>query len=350
VKKDFLSYIHNYRGLAILLILCNHCRTAFAWPKDSVVNDFLTFSVDSPTILFVFISGFLFQHLNSEKFEYGSYLKKKTMYVMLPYVLVSIPALLDKLMFETDAAWMSPFYKSLYPPFQVIYMLCTGKHSGPFYFIPMVGIVFLLSPLLVRLQKSNYFSIITAIIVSIGLFTFAYGFYGTILESLTYFLPIYIFGIWVSKNRNLILGMSNYIIYALIAFYSIILFLKMTHLIHTEHLTYFNPFPTYLTSHFNWSKLQMMALAIIILVLFYKVNKKSFRLLYWLGSASFGIYFIHIYFINVAERLLKGVPFFQYQTAISYALFTTMIVCLSAVAVLLVKKIFKQRSRFLIGS
>jgi probable poly-beta-1,6-N-acetyl-D-glucosamine export protein len=350
VKNNFLNYIHNYRGLAILLIVGNHCRVAFPWPKESIIHSLLLYGIDSPTILFVFISGFLFQYLNAEKFEYVSYLKKKVLYVIIPYVLVSIPALLDKLLLETDAPWMSPFYNSLYPPFKVLYMLCTGKHSGPFYFIPMIGLIFLISPILLRIQKLSYFSIIAAAVMGIGLFTFAYGFYGTTLESLLYFLPIYIMGIWASKNRNQIFAMSNYLFFSVIATYLMIFLLEMTELIHTQHLNYFEPTPTYFTTQFNWGKLKEMLLAIIILLLFYRYRDKDFRLLHWLGSASFGIYFVHIYFINLVVYLVSKTNLLEYQNGVSYVIFTVLTIFISSLTVFIIKKIFKGRSRILIGS
>jgi probable poly-beta-1,6-N-acetyl-D-glucosamine export protein len=350
VKNNFLSYIHNYRGFAILLIVGNHCRTAFSWPKESLAHDFLLYGIDSPTIVFVFISGFLFQYINAEKFNYIDYLQKKAKYVMLPYLLVSIPALADKILFESNAPWMTSYYKSLYPPFQVVYMLFTGKHSGPFYFIPLIGIIFLISPLLIRLQKSNYFTAFTTMLVGIGFFTFAYGYYGNILESLIYFLPVYIFGMWVSKNRERILGINNLVFLLLIFAYALIYTLEMTHVIVPRHLDSFEPVSHYFISQFNFGKLKEMIFAIVILVLFYKYRDKNLSLLHWLGSASFGIYFIHIYFINVLQIAFKNNNLLQPQSAISYIILALTVVSASAIAVYIVKKVFKEKSRLLIGS
>ena len=41
------------------------------------------------TALFIFISGFLFQHL-SKKFEYKNYLSKKWTNVILPYLFITV--------------------------------------------------------------------------------------------------------------------------------------------------------------------------------------------------------------------------------------------------------------------
>ncbi len=350
MKSNFLSYIHNFRGFAILLIVGVHCRTSLLWPEDSIVHDLLIYGLDSSTILFVFISGFLFQYLNTEKFNYSDYITKKLRYVVIPYILVSIPAIIDKLLFETDAHWMTSFYKNLYPPFQVAYMLITGKHSGPFYFIPMITIVFLISPILYRIQKSNYFTSLASIVIVIGMFTYAYGYYGTILESLIYFLPVYIFGMWASKNREWVLGMNNYALSAMVAAYTGIFYLEMSHTVVVQHLHFFEPTPHYFTSHFNWGKLKEIILAIILLTMFYRLRDKNFSYLAWLGSFSFGIYFVHIYFINVVEKLLDYFHVSRLQNGMGYVAFTSLIICASALTVYLIKKVFKEKSRILIGS
>ncbi|MFM9840175.1 MAG: acyltransferase family protein [Cyclobacteriaceae bacterium] len=352
MKNNFLSYIHNFRGFAILLIVGVHCRTSLLWPEDSIFLHLLTYGLDSSTILFVFISGFLFQYLNAEKFNYSDYLSKKIKYVIIPYVLISIPALLDKLLIETDAHWMSSFYKGLYPPFQVVYMLATGKHSGPFYFIPMISIIFLISPILYRIQKTNYFSVITAVVVGIGLFTYAYGYYATLLESLIYFLPVYLFGMWASKNREWILGVSNYILLGMVGLYLTIFYLEMSHAVKVEHLHFFESTPHYLTSQFNWGKLKELILAIVLLIFFYRLSLRGKNLNYlaWLGSFSFGIYFVHIYFINVIELTLNYFHISRMQNGIGYFAFTAAIIGISALTVYIIKKVFSEKSRILIGS
>jgi probable poly-beta-1,6-N-acetyl-D-glucosamine export protein len=350
VKNNFLSYIHNYRGFAILLIVGVHCRTSLAWPERSFIHELLIFGLDSSTILFVFISGYLFQYLNSEKLNYRDYLFKKMRYVMLPYILVSIPAILDKLLFETDAYWMSPFYKSLPIPFQIVYMLLSGKHSGPFYFIPMISIIFILAPMLFWIQKSRYFSITAFVIIGAGLFTYAYGYYGTIFESLLYFLPVYIFGMWASKNRELLTHMNYAALLTLTVGYLILFYLEMTHFVAVQHLNFFEVNPHYFTTQFNWSKLKEMMLALILLRLFYQIRSKNLRFLSILGSFSFGIYFVHIYFINVGELVMNYLQTSRMQSGTGYIIFTTAIVFLSWATVYLVKRIFKANSRLLIGS
>ena len=350
MKNPFLSYIHNFRGLAIILIVGVHCRTSLEWREDSLVHAILIAVLDSSTILFVFITGFLFQHLNATGFSYYGYISKKVNYVAIPYLLVSIPAILARLLFETKVYWMDSFYTNLYPPFQILYMLLTGKHSGPFYFIPMIFLIFISAPVLFRLQKTSYFTLIMAGIVTLGLFTYTYGYYASIAESFLYFVPVYLFGMWVSRNKDFILNMNSVVLCSLIVGYGAIFYLEITKQIMIERLHFFEITPHYFTTTFNWSKLKEMILAVILLTAFYRFRKKNFKYLTLLGSFSFGIYFIHIYFISGIGYLFRTFQLSNAQNGLGFLVLIAVIITLSTITVYLIKKIFKEKSRFFIGS
>ena len=66
-KTKILNYINVFRGLAILLIIMGHTMQ-FGNPK-SLINMINCEMICGGTALFIFISGFLFQHL-AYKFEY----------------------------------------------------------------------------------------------------------------------------------------------------------------------------------------------------------------------------------------------------------------------------------------
>jgi peptidoglycan/LPS O-acetylase OafA/YrhL len=134
------------------------------------------------------------------------------------------------------------------------------------------------------------------------------------------------------------------------AAYLIIFYLEMSHLVEVQHLHFFESVPHYFTSQFNWGKLKEMMLAILLLTLFYRLRDKNFSYLAWLGAFSFGIYFVHIYFINVVEKLLNLFHISRLQNGIGYLAFTAFIISTSALTVYLIKKAFKEKSRLLIGS
>jgi peptidoglycan/LPS O-acetylase OafA/YrhL len=79
--RHFLPYIHNFRGIAILYIVAFHCHSSFGWGYHDLEKRIWNSLVVYGTVLFVFIAGFLFQHLNGQDrnydFSFVTYLKKK---------------------------------------------------------------------------------------------------------------------------------------------------------------------------------------------------------------------------------------------------------------------------------
>src|SRR5260221_3946657 len=99
-RTEYLPYINSLRGVAILFIIVMHGALLFDWHEPPEVSvRAMRWLLGNATVMFVFISGFLFQHLSS-RFIYRRYLKIKLERVMLPYAIISIPALLHPLIFS----------------------------------------------------------------------------------------------------------------------------------------------------------------------------------------------------------------------------------------------------------
>ncbi len=93
-EEGFLDYIHYFRAIAITLIVGVHVLDSLERPENlQPIMRFLEVLVDDSTLLFVLISGFLFQHL-APKFEAKTYFFKKALYVFLPYIAFSVPIIL----------------------------------------------------------------------------------------------------------------------------------------------------------------------------------------------------------------------------------------------------------------
>ncbi|HBR2839426.1 TPA: acyltransferase family protein [Klebsiella pneumoniae] len=86
-----LNYIHSIRGIAAFFIVLIHCNIFMS--KEGMLNAFFYHFLTEWTAIFLLISGFLFQFL-LPKYEFSSFMKKKITNVILPYIIVSIPAIL----------------------------------------------------------------------------------------------------------------------------------------------------------------------------------------------------------------------------------------------------------------
>ena len=150
-KKSFLNYINVFRGLAILLIIAGH--TMQFGESSSLMHKICCEIICGGTTLFIFISGFLFQHLSS-KFEYKTYLKKKWTNVVLPYFITSIIGIL--FCFNYPQTYGNSF-DGLNPMLQIPMFLTTGRiHNTPAWFIPMIVLFFFCSWFLLKLEQKGW--------------------------------------------------------------------------------------------------------------------------------------------------------------------------------------------------
>lgn len=348
-NKEFLNYIHFFRGFAIVIIVGVHCRISLPWSEEGILGKAIfTTLLDNGTVLFVFIAGFLFQYLK-KKYEFKSYFKRKIRFVILPYLLVSIPILLYKYFSPEDYPWL-PTSISEKPYFiKAGYMLITGKHIGPFWFIPMIFIFYLISPLLIRVDQANFYKIVFPILFLGGLFTFRFGYYSTIIDSFIHYLPVYIFGMWAAHHRHKILSVNIQWAVLLILLYLTIASLEVTGTISIPKLTDFKSSTTLPYFAFNWAKLKACILCIICLRLFYIYNEKNSTVLIKLADDSFGIYFVHMYFITLIELVLN--KYYPIELTVLYFIIYVIIVTISSIIFIeMVKKLMGSKSRMVIGS
>lgn len=349
-KPKFLAYIHYLRGLAILLIVGVHCRTSFAWPEDSFWHLAFESTLDNGTIIFVFISGFLFEHLFTRNFNFKNYFNKKLKFVVGPYLLVSVIPILDKLYFENNLSWLPLFLADQSDVVKSIYMLVTGKHFGPYWFIPMIVIFYIISPFLVLINKPKFYFFIFPIIFIAGLFTYKFGYYSNTFDSFIYFLPIYLFGMFASYYKEKITQLKIRDIFLLLMIYLIITTLEVAGILEMHKLLDFdlhNVSPTYV---FNFSKLKVSFLCIALILIFHKMPTKKMPFLNVLGNYSFGIFFIHLYFIVVFRFIVNRYLDNFFLTPWILILYIITICVLSILAVYTIKLIFGKNSRYVIGS
>jgi hypothetical protein len=350
-KKDFLSYIHYFRGLAILFIVGLHAAAMPRWADDGLRKAFIV-PFNNGTVLFVFIAGFLFYYLNHKRFEYGDYLKKKFLYVIIPYVIISIPAIIDKFYFDRAGEhwWMDNDYLAYPTPVKVLVLLLTGHHMGVFWFIPMISVIYIIAPLILKFAKTKAFLYITPLLVIPSLFLFRFGYYANIGISLMYFFPIYLFGIWVCQLREhmfaharvlAMLFIGSYVVMSIGEIMGWIPFIETVGKPEVNH-----DFTT-----LNFNKLKMTLFCVGCLSGLYLIRDYRLGFLKVLGDYSFGIFFVHLYILQ-AFRLLDRGGFVSISppNAATFLLYFVVVVLLSVGIVWLVKLSFRNNSRYVIGS
>ena len=332
MSEKYLNYINNFRGFVIILIVAVHCVSSnlLQWSDKLEMRSLLHTLLHGSSVFYVYIAGFMFQVLSS-KYEYLTYVKKKFLYVFVPYVIVSIPAIIDeisspKAIYENHRIWE-----------QVLIYYSTGIHMSHFWFIPMIIIFYIISPIFYYIDKLNLYIIVPGFL-TLALFIprEIYPAHNPLFSAL-HFFGFYLLGMWVSKRKMSVLKSSEF--YYVGVFLSI-LFVYLTLILSDGHF------------------LSQVALKIIYVIkfslmcvtftlIFYKFDRKIGRNFNFLAVQSFGIYFLHNYFIVLYERILEHLKI--ELDGVMVVLSVAIVMASSIILIYMTKLIFGKKSKYLIG-
>ena len=308
-KTKILNYINVFRGLAILLIVAGH--TMQFGEINSLTQRISVEVFAGGTALFIFISGFLFQHL-SGKYEFKNYMSKKWTNVILPYLWTAIPGILFCFLFPTR---YGNALDGLNPFLQIPMMLSVGRiHNTPAWFIPMIILFFFSSWCLLKLEKKGLLYKIMPLMFLVTIFYprsdvdynsvmnlsysakyFAYLKY--VFMGYIHFFSMYVFGMFCSKNKEIIDKFWNWR-------WAFIFLMILTSIANV-----------YSSINLDWSNGTISKIFLTIVVLAYlkhydewilskeKLNKS----LDIIAKYSFGIFFIHWY-VFFAYNLIFNLP------------------------------------------
>lgn len=146
-KRKNLDYIDYFRAIAIIFIVAEH---TLCW-GHSTMYEFNRLLFVGGTYFFVFIAGFLFQYL-SDNFNVKTYFKKKFLNVICPWMITLLPvAFLYS--YKNIDAWYLQFVSF---KFRFVTTMMNGYIvNGPLWFMGMISIIFLVSPLLLYVRRKN---------------------------------------------------------------------------------------------------------------------------------------------------------------------------------------------------
>ena len=209
----FLRYIHKFRGIAILFVVAGHCYGLSSWHIDTFAEKAFVTLISGGSVLFVFISGFLFHHVFFKKFHFRTFMTKKIQNVLTPYLLLSIAPIIYLVFFK--GAGMVPYsdylflhedgiyYQYLRP---IILYLWSGSFMTAYWYIPFIMIMFLMSPLFVAFIKLNPTTRILSFFIMLMIAVFIHRPVGNLypLQSVVYFSPVYAYGILASIHWDAI--------------------------------------------------------------------------------------------------------------------------------------------------
>jgi hypothetical protein len=248
---------------------------------------------------------------------------------------VSIPAILFFVFFVDRPGMNQSFYEHS-KLWQVSAFLLTGSHITAFWFIPMISIFFLLSPLMLKIDTNPrlYLLLIGLIVVSIVV---PRG--NSPIVNFLHFLSVYVTGMWLSHSRSVSIPYLAKRIWVLLFLYA------ATYAIFTTNMTS----PAYFA---NLSYFNKLILSLLLLSLLFKYDGLIGKKGDFLASISFGIFFIHSYnlqaFRFLSSESLMATTSWEGSFFHQMLLFLIVIVACS-LQILVIKKILGKYSRYVIG-
>lgn len=341
-SKTFQHHIHVFRAVAIILIVFAHTLPSFDWSERPLTGRAVDAFANESSIFFFFIAGYLFQFL-SKRFEFSSYLLQKLKTVILPYLILSIPAIII-FTFVTRRTGMWSWFYTIPEWQQMALFILTGKHLAPLWFVPTITLFYLAAPLFLwidRRQPRLYLLVIPLWMLSVYLGRD--GPHGPIDKAL-YLLPVYMLGMVFSHYREQAERLVARYFWPLLA-------IVLTGF--AGHLLQWSQPPYYL----------MLMKAPAALLLVYTLTKTH----HWFGTRldyiahiSFGIFFIHAYFISaikvVTVYLLSGTIYDGRKgsdlsgSLPAFFLYAAAVIALSVVAIWIAQRLLGSRSRMIIGA
>jgi hypothetical protein len=319
--------------LAILFIVAGHSIDAFIWKDNYDTSRILRIFISNGSVLFVFIAGYLFQHL-SNRYETKQYLITKLKNVITPYIIISIPAIVVfVVLMERESVW--PGFYDASKLHQIASFYLTGLHLAPLWFVPMIALFYFAAPLLVKADKIKAFYYLIPVFIIISCLVHRGG---MPYIKFIHFFSVYVIGMWCSHYKekiNPILSKST----VLLGLATLILSLAFYEYIYTKAtMTYLN-------------YLQKVTMSLFFMGVLIKAGPRlNYKFIDTVAHVSFGIFFLHSYVLTAGKLIYQKIFSVPPQgTVISYFTVLLLTMALTTLIVLLIKQITKNKSRYLVG-
>lgn len=360
--RTYLRSFTYFRAVAILLIVAGHAFFLAGSPLNNSFEYLLANLNQNATVLFIFISGFLFHHIYCDQFHYGQFLKKKFSYVYVPYLIFSSLMIFVLLYALKEPPFSDYFYRgpqvSLFNHHirPILLYLWTGRILGTYWYVPFIMIVYIASPLCVW-----FFRWPSKLQWGTALFLFAISnvvhrpvLNLAVSQAVIYFTPVYLFGILTSINREKVYSLfKNREVFLLV----IVLALAIAQFKLQGHYDdtgqWFGRYGAYAKPMlergvFDFQMPQKITMCLLLMVFLHRFENTNWKALNVMADLSFGIYFIHslVLFTIARAGLIEKLPL---HGAVLWIFLSTAIALVSAGMAVLIRRSFGKYSRLIFG-
>lgn len=339
-KVPFLEYIHSYRSIAILFIVAGHVSSCVSWPDASLVELLLKGFLQNGTVYFVFISGYLFQHL-SGKYRFGPYLACKLKSIIAPYIIMSLPAIIVFTFFAQRWSVDAKFYMQPIP-LQIATFYVTGAHLTTYWFIPMIALYYLISPIFIWWDRGGRMYLLLPLLLGVSLCVPR----GTLPMNCVHFFSVYVLGMFCSHYRERVLTVAFRLSPLLVGLAAGCLALEMM----------------------QWQRMngalnlvQKLSLCLLFLCWLARYLHVTAKPLNLCATLSFGIYFVHPYAVAALNALVNHASLSQLMmsgngnklgaaSVFAVVFWTTVVILVCMAFIALARRLLGKYSRMIVGS
>jgi len=359
--REHVDYIEYFRAIAILLIICGHTY-AVSWthfvdedPQMRVTwLNVIPALITGGTAYFVFISGFLYRQVFHGRTSYGEFMRKKALYVGLPYLVLATPLAFAEI-------WLGPFYVTAvkegvaYPHstfVDFIVLLSTGRMVTAYWYIPFIFLVFLASPLfdrfieLSRAWRTTVFAaaILTALWIVRPIENL------NPVQCFFYFANFYMFGILFCEYRKPIMDLvTRPLVLAVLAGLILAVASVQAMVMHFPGNLERLPGDGWGFVGFDAMLVQKYIGILFFCGLLTHVAGWMKRPLSFVAEHSFGLFFIHGVVIAVLMRLPAPLSPHIGEPMADLAVYSGVVIALSLAIVMITKYVTGKYSRYIIG-
>jgi surface polysaccharide O-acyltransferase-like enzyme len=224
-----------------------------------------------------------------------------------------------------------------------------AHHPAPFWFIPMIAVLYLAAPLLLAIDRHPKLYLGLPALIAVSMLCHRPIVLTDIGQSLLYFAPTYLVGMWLSHDRERILAFVDRAFVPLAIASAATMMFDILVLGSNGAIFSASPFSTEhgvldldVPVKLVWS---------ILLISFLRRHDATFRRpLDYIAGASFGIFFVHPFVIDLLD--LSSPHIFTHGLPpgwVGIVGFTPLVSAVSISIVWLTRRALGARSRYVIG-
>jgi probable poly-beta-1,6-N-acetyl-D-glucosamine export protein len=218
----------------------------------------------------------------------------------------------------------------------------------PLWFVPMICAFCLLAPCLLWLDARRWGYWLLPPLFLLASFIHRPLHQTQLNQTVPYFLPVYFFGMWVGRNLTVVMSGVRRWRWACVALF---LLLGVYEVATRERPGAIESLSAFSTERglFDVNIYMKVLLSLVVLEALQRCPRWLRLGLDYLAALSFGVFFVHYYFIYWGKHLRDATGTTVQGSAWSTALATALVTGLSVVLVATLRRVLGNRSRYVVG-